>query len=211
MEWACDEKHVHGVGDPARPRRNENELEDPTCVHGALEPPGAEWGAVGVLVLRRMQDSLSFTALIGLVGPDQNLRSCFLPRSLPRTFASSNQCRGFVHWRNQGSQGSWQAAMDLGEARENGREGSSALLDLLCDLGRMVYLWESQLGVGDWCITQEWEWCRGEWGGRRSDRGAHEYTRQASVSGNSLPLILGLCREPSAHLGGREGAAVLKR
>ncbi|MEJ1270091.1 synaptotagmin II [Cricetulus griseus] len=105
MEWACDEKHVHGVGDPARPRRNENELEDPTCVHGALEPPGAEWGAVGVLVLRRMQDSLSFTALIGLVGPDQNLRSCFLPRSLPRTFASSNQCRGFVHWRNQGSQG----------------------------------------------------------------------------------------------------------
>lgn len=88
------------------------------CVRGgALEPPGAERSAVGVLALRRTQDSLSFAPLMGLIFSDQTLRSCFLPRSLPRTFSSSNQCRGFVHWRNQDSQGSWPAAMHLGEAQ----------------------------------------------------------------------------------------------
>lgn len=139
----CGEKHEQGVGDPARPHRNEDELEDPTCVRGgALEPPGAERSAVGVLALRRTQDSLSFAPLMGLIFSDQTLRSCFLPGSLPRTFSSSSH--GFVHWRNQYSQGSWPAAMGLGEAQEKGRVGSSALLDLLCDLGQMVDLWESQ-------------------------------------------------------------------
>lgn len=141
----CGEKLEQGVGDPARPHCNEDELEDPTCVRGgALEPPGAERSAVGVLALRRMQDSLSFVPRMGLIFSDQTLRSCFLPRSLPRTFSSSNQCHGFVHWRNQYSQGSWPAAMDLRQAQEKGRVGSSALLDLLCDLGQMVDLWESQ-------------------------------------------------------------------
>lgn len=119
-----------GVGDPAFPRRSEDELVDPTCseLWCPLVQSGAQSG-----VLARL--SVLYTPL-GLASPDQNLRTCFVLLSLPRTFSSSNRCHGFVHRRNGGSQGSWQAAKD-------GRWGSGALLGLLCDLGHMVYLWES--------------------------------------------------------------------
>lgn len=96
----------------------------------------------------RTQDSMCFPPL-GLVYPDQNLRTCFLCPVLARElFLSSNQCHGFVHWRNGASHGSWQAAMD-------GRVGSGALLGLLCDLGQTVYLWKSRSDVGEWCTTQK--------------------------------------------------------
>lgn len=105
-----------------------------------LAQSGAQWGCWHSTERR----TLCPLHPLCLIFSDQTLRSCFLPHSLPRTFSSSNQCHGFVHWRNQYSQGSWPAAMDLGEAQEKGRVGSSALLDLLCDLGQMVDLWESQ-------------------------------------------------------------------
>lgn len=117
-----------GEGDPACPRRSEDELVDPTCseLWCPLVQSGAQWGGGGAGWI------LCFTPL-GLAYPDLNLQTHFVLRSLPRTFSSSNQRHGFVHWRNGGSQGSWQAAMD-------GRVGSGALLGLLCNLGHMVYL-----------------------------------------------------------------------
>lgn len=157
MEWVCGEKHVQGVGDPARPRRSEDELEEPTCAElwSPLVQSAAQWGcwhSAGCRTHCPLHPSPAWSIQTRICA-----RSCFLPRSLPRTFSSSNQCHGFVHRRNQGSQGSWQSDMDLGEARENGRVNSRALLGLLCDLGQMVYLWESQCDVGEWYSTQEWE------------------------------------------------------
>lgn len=43
MEWVCGEKRVQGVGDPACPRRSEDELVDPTC--SELWSPLAQSGA----------------------------------------------------------------------------------------------------------------------------------------------------------------------
>lgn len=145
MEWVCDEKHVQSVGDPARPRRSEDELKDPTCAElwSPLVQTEAQWGcwhSAGHRTHCPLYPSSACSA-------QTRIWSCFLPRSLPRTFSSSNQCHGFVHWRNQGSRGSWHAAMDLGEAPGEGKVGRNALLGLLCDLGQMVYLWESQYDV----------------------------------------------------------------
>lgn len=98
MEWACGEKRVPVVGDPACPRRSEDELVDPTCsdLWSPLAQSRAQWGC-----WQDKWDSMCFTPL-GLVTPDQNLRTCFVARSLPRTFSSSNQCHGFVHLEEWG-------------------------------------------------------------------------------------------------------------
>lgn len=46
MEWACGEKRVPVVGDPACPRRSEDELVDPTCSNlwSPLAQSRAQWG-----------------------------------------------------------------------------------------------------------------------------------------------------------------------
>lgn len=96
MEWVCGEKHVQGVGDPACPRRSEDELEDPrACAElwSPLAQSGAQWGCW------HSAERRAHCPLHSLSAWSVHARICghvFCPVLSPELFSSSNQCRGFV-------------------------------------------------------------------------------------------------------------------
>lgn len=131
-----------GVGDPACPHRSEDELVDPTCseLWSPLAQSGAQWGA------GRTQDSnVLYTPRPGLSRPES--ADIFSAPFSPENF--------FIYhpepWLCALEEWGFSRIVASSQGRESGQWLS---LGLLCDLGQLVYLWEFQSDVGEWCTTQ---------------------------------------------------------